>query len=144
MIRKTLFILLLSFSCSFVMSGELDRTLVVVINHDSELAPLNAKELRKLYLGLKVKKNGEHLKPVQNYSDDVLHEVFLQKIMFMTSRTYQRQLKLRTIRKGIKPPVEFSSNKSIVELLMNNKHSVAYMWKAEAERISDIRVLQSF
>ena len=126
------------------MSGESGRTLVIVTSNDSDLVPLNAKELRKLYLGLKVKKNGEHLKPVQNYSDDILHEVFLQKIMFMTSRTYQRQLKLRTIRKGIKPPVEFSSNKPILDVLVNNKNSIAYMWKTEAESNPNIRVLQSF
>lgn len=126
------------------MSEESDRTLVIVIGADSELTPLNAKELRKLYLGLKVKKNGEPIKPVQNYSDEILHEVFLQKIMYMTSRTYQRQLKLRTIRKGSKPPIEFSSNKPIVNLLENNKNSIAYMWKTDAENTPNIRVLQAF
>jgi len=144
MIRKISITIAFFLVFSLSLSAENSQTLVIVTNSNSELTPLNAKELRRLYLGLKVVKDNAHVKAIQNYSDDILHEVFLQKIMYMSSRTYQRQLKVITIRKGIKPPKEFSSNKSIENSLKNDNNSIAYMWKAHADANPNLHILQSF
>ncbi|MDH5257575.1 MAG: hypothetical protein OEX07_06190 [Gammaproteobacteria bacterium] len=141
MIRLSLMLLLILSALSFSAIAETERDLVIVTGKNSEITSLTVKELRRMYLGLNVVVNDESVTPIRNYSNDVLHEMFLQKIMFMSSRTYQRQLNLRTIKKGLKPPTEVTTHKAIVDALTADKNSIAYMWHSQARSNPDIRIL---
>ena len=142
MIRKNFLLLIILITLSLSTIAD-DHTFVMVTSVETETTSLSSKELRRLYLGLTVTKNDNHIIPIRNHSDDTLHEVFLQKIMFMSSRTYERQLNLRTIKRGLKPPMKFESQQAIVETLINNKNSVAYMWEDQASRNPQLQIIKT-
>lgn len=134
-------VFLLLFAMSNQLHSASNDRLVMVISNQASLTALSNKELRRIYLGLTVKKSGEIITPVRNHTHDDLHEVFLQKVMFMSSRTYERQLNLRTIKKGIKPPTQFEKEEDILQYLENNPNMVSYMWESKAKDYSNLRVL---
>jgi len=140
MIRIFLTVIVL-ISFSFPVSAESGGGLVIVTSNKSKVTSLNRKELRRVYLGLTVVKNEFKVRPIRNLSNDDLHEAFLQNVMFMSSRTYERQLNIRTIRKGIKPPVEYMTSNNVVKALLGKEESIAYMWKSEADNNPNIRIL---
>ena len=133
------FIVLIIFS--FPVSADNGGGLVIVTSNKSKVTSLNRKELRRVYLGLAVVKNELKVRPIRNLSNEDLHEVFLQKVMFMSSRTYERQLNMRTIRKGLKPPAEYMTSNNVMKALLGNEESIAYMWKSEADSNPNIRIL---
>ena len=143
MIRNNIiaFFIIINF-LSFTAIAKDSDSLVMVTSTLTDEVSLSQKELRRLYLGLGVVKNDNQMVPIRNHSNDILHEVFLQKVMFMSSRTYERQLNLRTIRKGLKPPTQLSTHKAIINALIIHKNSVAYMWKNQAVEHPNIRILK--
>lgn len=144
MMKKLLLTLILSLvllTLSVPTIAETGGDLVIVTSNESQISSLSRKELRRIYLGLEVIRNDNNVKPIRNYSSETLHEVFLQKIMFMSSRTYERQLNLRTIRKGVKPPEQFSSHKGVINALVTHVGSIAYMRRSEIDGNSEIRVV---
>ena len=124
-------------------NAENEHNLVMVTSNFTEVSSLTRKELRRLYLGIDVIINENKISPIRNHSNDVLHEAFLQKFMFMSSGTYERQLNLRTIRRGLKPPAQLSTHKEIVNALIIQKNSVAYMWEDQAAKNPNIRILKT-
>jgi len=141
MIRYIL-ILIICLALSPILASANDK-LAIVTNANSDITSINPKELRRLYLGLRVAKNSKQLSAIRNHSDEILHEAFLQKVMFMSSRTYERQLNLRTIRKGLKPPSIISTQKGVLSAITQASNGIAYMWKTQAENNPDIRILET-
>jgi len=145
MTNIALIIICLLSSAAIADSTSIENTdLVIVTSNNSTFTTIKSKDIRRLYLGLKNRKNSSPILPVRNYSDEKLHEVFLQKVMFMSSRTYERQLNLRTIRKGLKPPLQLSSNQTLIQALIANKNTITYMWVNQVHDLSDIRIVKVY
>lgn len=142
MIRYILYFLLI-FTTSFSTLAESGQKLVIVTGSQSDITSLTPKELRRVFLGLNVTNNNSAVIPIRNHSDEMLHEVFLQKIMFMSSRTYERQLNLRIVRKGLERPKQFSKQSEIISVLTNTNNSITYMWEQDAKNFSDLRVIRT-
>ncbi len=77
-----------------------EQTLVMIMDKESQVQNLNLQELRYLFLNRVVKKNNVRLLPILNSKDTVLHEVFLQKVVFMSDRHYQYYLLKSAFRAG--------------------------------------------
>lgn len=142
MIRYLLYFLFI-FTISFSTLAESGQKLVIVTGSQSDITSLTPKELRRVFLGLNVTNNNSAVVPIRNHSDDMLHEVFLQKIMFMSSRTYERQLNLRVVRKGLAKPKQFSTQAEIISALTNTNNSISYMWEKDAKNFSDLRIIRT-
>ena len=142
MIRYILYFFLI-FTTSFSTLAESGQKLVIVTGSQSNITSLTPKELRRVFLGLNVTNNNSAVIPIRNHSDEMLHEVFLQKIMFMSSRTYERQLNLRIVRKGLERPKQFSKQSEIISVLTNTNNSITYMWEQDAKNFSDLRVIRT-
>lgn len=142
MIRYILYFFLI-FTTSFSTLAESGQKLVIVTGSQSDITSLTPKELRRVFLGLNVTNNNSAVIPIRNHSDEMLHEVFLQKIMFMSSRTYERQLNLRIVRKGLERPKQFSKQSEIISVLTNTNNSITYMWEQDAKNFSDLRVIRT-
>lgn len=117
--------------------------LVLVADVRSQLPSLTRREIRRAYLGASVVKEGQLVRPLVNLTDENLHEVFLQKVMYMSSPAYQRQLMRKFIHaKGHRPTVYRDRNK-LFDALSKNPGAVTYiMWDKEAKKHPDLKVVE--
>lgn len=115
--------------------------LLLVCGAESAIPALTHAEVRKLFLGAHVEKNGVHLIPLRNASDSRGTEVFLQKIIFMSERKYERQLASRVFRLGGVRPKVFESFPELVGSLRLTPGSVTYMWSTQLEQAPGLKTL---
>ena len=104
------------------------RRLVLVSGGNSDIPPLAPTQVRKLYLGAPLVVDGKHIEPLRNTSDPLLYEVFLQKIVFMSARSYERQLLSQVFREGGGQPKVFVNADELTNTLRKNPYTVSYMW----------------
>lgn len=108
-----------------------ERTLVMVTvtGAQSKTTSLTQQEVRRLFLGETLFKDGERLIPLLNIGDPLLYEVFLQKVIFMSARNYERQVLSRVFRMGGKRPAAYTDDAELLEALRNEPGRVSYMWE---------------
>jgi len=141
MIRLFLLLLCALYFSTFAIA-ETEKRLVLVTSVNSNISQLSTKELKRIYIGLSLKQNNQKIKPIRNHSDSFAHEVFLQNVIIMSSRIYERQLTTRALRKGSKRPDSESSHAKLVAHLNRETNSISYMWEHKALSDDSIRVIQ--
>lgn len=120
---------------------ETGRRLVLVANSRSDVDTLTAAEIRKLFLGIPIERNQHSLVPLRNQTDPVLHEVFLQKVMFMSAPMYERTLLTRLLRtKGTRPHA-YKTETELLQALQADANAVTYLWASQAESTPDLRIV---
>jgi hypothetical protein len=117
-----------------------ERSLVLVRSEQATVPPLTEQEVRKLFLGEALIKNGQRVQALRNGTSPFLYEVFLQKIVFMSARNYERQLLSRVFRLGGQRPPAYEDLNELIAALMNNPAAVTFMWEDEARTIPGIKV----
>ena len=120
---------------------EAEPTLVLVANPRVTFKTLSIGEVRRLFLGIPVTKDGERLIPLRNYSSPLLKQVFLQKIIFMSERNYERQLMHRTFRFGNSRSKFLNDTDSVVQALEKTVNGVSYMWSSDAAKIGHFQII---
>ena len=130
-------------SYSFAQQTPSDpRRLVLVSGGNSDIPPLAPTQVRKLYLGAPLIVHGKRIEPLRNTSDLLLYEVFLQKIVFMSARNYERQLLSQVFREGGGQPKVFEDTDELTDILRKNPHTVSYMWSDTATGRPGLKVVQ--
>lgn len=104
------------------------RRLVLVSRLDSNIAPLTAPEVRRLYLGVPLFVNGKPVQPLRNTSDPVIEEAFLQKVLFMSRESYERALLSKVLHSGGTRPTTYTSENPLLQTIENNPNAVTYIW----------------
>lgn len=123
-------------------AGEPDhRALVLVTSHDSPIDDLSAADLRLSYLAVPVRADNVEIRPVLNRSDDLLHEVFLQKVIYLSSQHYSRQIVSRVFQSGGTRPATADSESDLVALLRRDPRRISYMWRRDAQRHEGIKAV---
>lgn len=119
------------------------KSLVLVCGAHSDIQRLTTLEVRKLFLGHPIIniKDGQRLAPFRNISDPLLQEVFLQKIMFISERSYERKMLSKALHFGGVKPRVFQKLSSLIKALNNDPHSVSYMWESEVVNNPNIKVV---
>jgi hypothetical protein len=131
--------LLLGQMISLALGEELG--LVFVTSSKSTTPALTASDIRKLYLGVTLLANEQIIKPLRNNSDDYLREVFMQKVMFMSTPTYERQILSRVFRMGgIRPPV-YNNLDKLIDALEADPSTLSYMSRKDAQATPDIKII---
>ena len=118
------------------------RSLVLIANRDLVIAPLNPTELRRLFLGRPVLRNGLALAPIRNETDPVLYQVFLQKVLFMSARTYEQQIISQIFNNGGVRPPRYTNLVQLAAAVTTAPNSVSYMWADNANAFPVLRVVQ--
>lgn len=116
--------------------------LVLVTAAGSQLAPLSNAQLQRLFLGLPVSAQGRAVHALRNRSERLLYEVFLQKVIYMSARTYERQLASRVLLGGGHRPAEFTDQASLIQALSQRPLSVTYMWEQTAAAQPQLEIVQ--
>ncbi|MEK7716521.1 MAG: hypothetical protein AAB322_02075 [Pseudomonadota bacterium] len=109
------------------------RKLVLVAGGQSAAAVLSPEEVRKLYLGVAVTKDGKTFLPLCNHTDMVAYEVFMQKIMYMSGPAYERALITRLVRTMSSRPPEYAAERDLLQALAATPSAVTYMWADKAQ-----------
>ncbi|MGD2160124.1 MAG: hypothetical protein PVG94_03000 [Gammaproteobacteria bacterium] len=135
------FILLCLGTILCINSATAEHQLVLVADASSPLQHLNSLELRKIYLGFPVKRDGKLVKGLRNTHDEQLNEIFLQTVVAMSEKSYTRMLLSRALRHGIPRPAEFDDPDNLLNALSSNPYSVTYVWKETADRTSNVKIL---
>jgi len=117
------------------------RSLLLVCSDNSTLESLSHEEVRKLFLGVPMIKDQVRLKPLLNASDPLATDVFLQQIIFMSKRGYERQLVSRVFRLGDQRPPKYDNIDTLVKELLNTPGSVSYMWSGQFDDQAGLKSL---
>jgi hypothetical protein len=101
---------------------------VLVAAADSPIEMLSSFEVRKIYLGIAVFKNGRTINAVRNGSDPRLSDVFFQSVVGLSEERYERRLLTNVFKYGTVRPGEISDASQIKPLLTANPYAVSYLW----------------
>lgn len=130
-------------TCLFAQGADLDaRRLVLVASGDSPLTSLSTFDVRRLFLGIPVMTGKQYLLPLNNTTGLLVHQVFLQKVIYMSSQKYKRQLLARVFRQGGERPVFHSDSKELLKALRTRPGAVSYMWADRAETAPGLKIVQ--
>ena len=121
-----------------------DLEVVLVANRESPIESISTLDIRKIYLGISVSIDGRNIRAFRWRNDERLNNIFLQSVIAMSQRSYERRLLSMVLKFGTPRPVEVSDRDQLLQLLARNPLSIAYMWESDAEadtRVKIIRVL---
>jgi hypothetical protein len=119
-----------------------ERAVVVVAAKTSPIEAITPRQVRLAFLAVPVRVEGVQVRPVLNTSDPLLHEVFLQKTIYLSDQHYRRQIVSQVFRSGGTRPAETGSGRELIELLRKAPDRISYMWRRDAHARDDLKVLQ--
>ncbi len=115
------------------------RHLVLVASVESEVDTLSVRDVRRLYLGATVASGDQRLQPVRNQIDPLLEEVFLQKVIFLSSQAYDKRVLARAFRTGAPQPEAHQSWSALLQAVANSRFAVTFMWEQDLARQSRLK-----
>jgi hypothetical protein len=117
-----------------------EQRIVIVASAGSDIKAISAKEVRRAYLGATIVLEGVEIKPLLNQTDKLAREVFLQKVLFMSSEAYERQLLARAFRSGSSQKV-FENITDLLAALQNDNSTITFMLYETAINTPGIRII---
>ena len=121
-----------------------EEAVVLVVGNDSPIEEISLLDIRKAYLGITITMEGRTVRPLRQDEDDRLNLIFLQSVIAMSHKSYERRLLSMMLKYGTPRPVEVDDHEELVERLAGNRYAIGYMWKSEADanpRVKAIKVL---
>lgn len=118
------------------------RAVVIVGARDSLIETVTPYQVRLSFLAVPVRADTVTIKPVLNTSDPLLHEVFLQKAMYLSDQHYRRRVLSQVFHSGGARPAEATSNRQLIELLLQAPNRISYMWERDARNHGELKILQ--
>jgi hypothetical protein len=114
---------------AFLLSGPaLAQTRVVlVVGAASPIEAISSFELRKIYLGIDVMKNGHFVHGLRNISQPQLNGIFLQTAVGLSAERYERRLLSNVLKYGALRPPEFADENRLIAALHADPYAVSYM-----------------
>lgn len=141
--RRGLQILVLTLLLAGAPAAYAEHALVLITSVDSPLQSVSSIELRKLYLGFIVNaETGEQIQPVTNDSDSRAKEIFVQNVVGMSARSYDRRLLTLTLRTGRHRPEVFRDTTALLDRIADDAYSIAFVWEEDVAGREDIRTLR--
>ena len=102
--------------------------LLLVTGAENKMNPLDKNELRRLFLGMPVYRSGEMLKPLVNKTDERCYQIFLQSVIGMSQKRYERTLVLGVYRQGYRSPPVYTQLEELQAELKNNPDGVSFIY----------------
>ncbi len=134
-------ILIISALALMATTSRAEVAVVLVADKDSPIESVSSLDIRKIYLGITVTIGGDVVRAIRRRDDERLNQIFLQSVIAMSQRSYERRLLSLVLKFGTPRPVEVDSHDELLELLENHSSSIAYMWKSEAESDSRVKII---
>ena len=135
-------ILIISALALMATTSRAEVAVVLVADKDSPIESVSSLDIRKIYLGITVTIGGDVVRAIRRRDDERLNQIFLQSVIAMSQRSYERRLLSLVLKFGTPRPAEVDSHDELLELLQNHSSSIAYMWKGEAESDSRVKIIR--
>lgn len=120
-----------------------DHSMILIANVDSPIEAISPLDLRKLYLGFVVMtSNGAPVRPLSNASDTQLKEIFLQDVMGMSSRSYDRRLLTLTLQTGRRRPEVIEDLSILLQRIDSDLQSITFVWEEDIESLDSVKVIR--
>lgn len=119
-----------------------EQEVVLVVAHNSPIVELSALDIRKVYLGVSVTVDGHSIRSYRLNNDQRLNQIFMQSVIAMSEKSYERRLLSLTLKYGRPRPTEVDSPVMLMEFLKRNPLGIGYMWKSDAEKDAEIRIVK--
>ncbi len=150
MVRGISLILVLIIFCSATVadqdSGKTEARVykkIALVTFDPNCtSKLTSIELRKLFLGLRTSNNQSVIKPIRNRQHSQIYTLFIQSVMAMSPRSYERRLLMGTFQKGQPKPEAFNTLQGLKNALQTRPCSVSFMWASQAIQIPNLLIIQ--
>ncbi|VAW60680.1 hypothetical protein MNBD_GAMMA09-1403 [hydrothermal vent metagenome] len=137
-------LLIINFAATPALAHESRYPALVLVTAGAQpVKRLSPTQFRKLFLNLPVVSGKQQLVPLIYTSDRFLYEIFLQKVIYMSERNYERMLVSKTFRTGRPRPGKFSSREKLVKALLSTPGSISFMWRDTAEKEKQLRIIQT-
>ena len=141
-VRVTQFLMMSALALTAATSRADDDAVVLVTDKDSTIESISSLDIRKIYLGISVSNEGNVIRALRRRDDERLNQIFLQSVIAMSQRSYERRLLSLVLKFGTPRPVEVDDHDELLELLASHPSSIAYMWKSEAESDSSVKIIR--
>lgn len=122
-------------------ADEMSKALVLAAGNGTSIAPLSVDDVRSIFMGAPVVRGNLRLRPVLNETDPLLREVFLQKVMFVSWKHYQRRLVEESFRSGWPMPEIVTDTSALARTLREQPGTVTYMWESNARSLG-VKIIQ--
>ena len=123
------------------LKADTQRELVIINSVDSPVTSISLNEFRKLFLGATVVKEHIRLKPIQNISDPEIEKIFLQKVVFMSKRNYERRILSSVFRHGGERPSVYSDMSELISELSKSTNVLSYAWSDQVQNNDQIKAI---
>lgn len=121
-----------------------DHAVVLVTRADSPIESIDILDVRKIYLGFSVRTaNNLPIRAATNSSGRTIYEIFLQDVIAMSGRTYERRLLTLTLQSGRPRPAVYRNHGELIDALYEDETLVSFMWQEEAEEDSNLKILRA-
>lgn len=119
-----------------------DRTVVLVTGESCPVEKLDPLDVRKVYLGITVSLNGNHIRPLRFTGDEQLNRIFFQSIVAMSRKSYEKRALSLALRFGTPRPPEISDLDMALGIVRRIDCSIVYAWSDELVGRDGIKILQ--
>ena len=120
-----------------------EHALVLITSAGNPLQSVSSIELRKLYLGFIVNaESGDQIRPLTNDSDSRAKEIFLQNVVGMSARSYDRRLLTLTLRTGRHRPEVFRETTALLDRIADDSNSISFVWVEDVAGREDLRIVR--
>ena len=119
-----------------------ERSVVLVTSVKCQMEDISMLDIRKAYLGVDVSYKGNVLQAFRHDADEQLQAVFLQNVVAMSERTYERRLLRLLLKSGRPRPPQINSDSELEETLNAVPCGISYMWKQDADGYATLKVLK--
>ena len=126
----------------FAAPAAAQSRVVLVASKDSPIETLSSFEVRKIYLGISVFKNGRAVRALRNLTDEKLNDVFLQSVVGLSEDRYERRLLTNVFKFGTARPEEYSNATLLAQALQANPYAVTYLWVTDEGVPDGLKVLR--
>ena len=138
---KRILLFLTSFSL-WLSSSVYSNDLVLITSSESIQTSFTKYELRKIFLGFTIQKNGEIIIPYRNQSTEKINNAFYQHIMFMSERNYNRRVLSLGFKKGNRNITTYEDNTLLLNSLRTNANTISYIWKDDIPDTNEFKIIQ--
>ena len=142
MIRRRGHWLVVCVACLITGAGTPGDTVVLVTGAACPLTDINALDLRKAYLGVAVKVDGERLKPILMRGDEMLEQIFYQSVVAMSKKSYERRRLSLALKYGTPRLAELDDLAAVPEALRSEACAITYLWGSDAEALQGIKTIK--
>jgi hypothetical protein len=119
-----------------------ETSVALIVSAQSPITRLDSLEVRKLFLGFSVIREGRVLHALRNSSEPRIRNIFFQNIVAMSESTYERRVLAFALQQGQTRPLEFSDRVALIEAVSRDPTAVSFAFTSDVAGNPRIRILR--